>query len=168
MTGHALTTEGTQGALPMATGSEMARYVLATVGAMSQLKLQKLLYYIDAWHLAFFDQPLFEESFEAWLHGPVLRSVWGEYRDVSVLYNEIAPSSDNIINELAGKLSVEQLEVISDVLAEYGDKTAYHLECLTHAEAPWIEARKCVPEGAASTAAINKETTMHFYQARLA
>lgn len=153
--------------LPRATGSDIARYILATTGKMSHLKLQKLLYYIDAWHLAFFDQPLFEESFEAWLHGPVLRPVWNEYRDVSILHNEIPPENNAIVHTVTEALLPEQVEMISDVLAEYGDKTAYHLECLTHAEKPWVEARQGVPDGSSSSNVISKEMTRRYYQARL-
>ena len=40
--------------------------------AITQLKLQKLVYYADAWFLANFDEPLIKEDFEAWAHGPVV------------------------------------------------------------------------------------------------
>ena len=38
-------------------------------------------------------------------------------------------------------LTEEQKEIIDDVLDEYGDKTGYYLECLTHSERPWKVAR---------------------------
>jgi uncharacterized phage-associated protein len=59
------------------------------------------------------------------------------------------------------------VEMISDVLAEYGDKSPYHLECLTHSEKPWLEARRGVADGEASSNPICKETTKRFYQSRL-
>ena len=40
-------------------------------GALSVLKLQKLLYYVEAWHVAFFNKMLFDDEFQAWVHGPV-------------------------------------------------------------------------------------------------
>jgi len=48
--------------------------------AIDQMKLQKLLFYAHAWHLAFYDKPLFEEDFEAWPWGPVVRDVYAQTR----------------------------------------------------------------------------------------
>ena len=47
----------------------LAEYILFKCGKMSHLKLQKLLYYVQAFHLAYFDSPLVDDEFEAWLHG---------------------------------------------------------------------------------------------------
>ena len=153
---------------PKLTGIEVAPYVLSKIGRMSHLKLQKLLYYIDAWHLAFFEEPLFSEPFEAWLHGPVLRSVWNEYKGTSILNDDILPQDGYDPGKFEEKMTPDQVEMISDVLAEYGDKNPYHLECLTHSEKPWLEARQGVPDGEASSNPICKDTTRRFYQARLA
>lgn len=46
---------------------------------MSNLRLQKLVYYAQAWHLANYDTPLFEEDFEAWIHGPALPALYHHY-----------------------------------------------------------------------------------------
>ena len=43
---------------------------------VTNLKLQKLLYYAQGWYLAFFDEPLFDERIEAWLHGPVVPPIY--------------------------------------------------------------------------------------------
>ena len=47
---------------------------------IDQMKLQKLLFYAHAWHLALNDQPLFDEDFEAWPWGPVVRDVYLQTR----------------------------------------------------------------------------------------
>jgi uncharacterized phage-associated protein len=49
--------------------------------AIDQMKLQKLLFYAHAWHLAINDQPLFEDDFEAWPWGPVVRDIYSQTRD---------------------------------------------------------------------------------------
>jgi uncharacterized phage-associated protein len=49
----------------------LADYILQKYGSMSHLKLQKLLYYCESYHLAYFDDILIPEEFEAWVHGPV-------------------------------------------------------------------------------------------------
>ena len=65
----------------------VANYFLAKgwdekgIPPIDQMKLQKLLYYSHAWHLAIFNRPLFEEDFEAWPWGPVVRDVYFQTRD---------------------------------------------------------------------------------------
>ena len=70
------------------THRDVAEYFLAlaneTGGTITNLKLQKLVYYAQAWHLANFDKPLFDAKFEAWVHGPVIPGLYEEYR-VSVI-----------------------------------------------------------------------------------
>jgi len=51
------------------------------VPPVDQMKLQKLLFYAHAWFLAIFNQPLFDEDFEAWPWGPVVRDVYYQTRD---------------------------------------------------------------------------------------
>jgi len=48
---------------------------------IDQMKLQKLLYYANAWWLAFNGEPLFDEDIEAWPWGPVVRNVYLEFRE---------------------------------------------------------------------------------------
>jgi uncharacterized phage-associated protein len=104
--------------------------------SVNHLKLQKLIYYADAWHYVFNNSPLIKEHFEAWQHGPVVRNVWDYYKDKSILYNPIpAPKKANLL------VTEDQIQIINDVLDEYGKKTAYYLECLTHEEEPWKRAR---------------------------
>ncbi len=103
---------------------------------INHLKLQKLLYYVEAWHLVYTNEPLIKDNFEAWLHGPVVRRVWNYYRDFSIMFDDLPCIKPGKID-----LTEEQEQIIDDVLDEYGDKTGYYLECLTHVEKPWIEAR---------------------------
>jgi len=51
---------------------------------LSHLKLQKLLYYIQSWHLVFFDKKLFDDDFQAWVHGPVSRKIYDTFKDESI------------------------------------------------------------------------------------
>lgn len=119
---------------------ELSKYIIEKITkkgkGINHLKLQKLLYYIEAWHLVYADTPLIKENFEAWLHGPVVRKVWDHYKTHSIMLEELPVEKSNI------KLSEEQEQIIDDVLDEYGDKTGYYLECLTHVEEPWQKARK--------------------------
>lgn len=120
----------------------VSKYVIKTLKEQNKeinhLKLQKILYYIQAWNLALLDEPLFEEDFEAWLHGPVIRKVWDEYKSNSVLIGELSEQDENI----NVKFTEDQEDVIEDVIDAYGNKSGYYLESLTHQEDPWKNARK--------------------------
>lgn len=71
--------------LPKVKALELAIYVFARIQRLNHMKLQKLIYYIDAWHLVFFYEPLINENFEAWVHGPVVREVW-DFLKISYLF----------------------------------------------------------------------------------
>jgi uncharacterized phage-associated protein len=148
----------------------LAGYILAKLGRTDHLKLQKLLYYVQSWHLGIFNEPLFDEDFKAWVHGPVLSSVWNELKDHSKLTRPMeltVKSKPAAIRALEDALKKEQVELISDVLEEYGDKTGYHLECLTHSESPWKDAREGLMPDEKGSARITKDSMRKFYQARL-
>jgi len=148
----------------------LSKYVLALKGPMSHLKLQKLLYYIQAWHLAILGKPIIEDEFEAWLHGPVSRKVWDTYKDASVLYNQLSiggSERDGVFQEVKKSLSEDQLELLDDVLSQYGDKSAYYLESLTHSEDPWLNARKGLGAEDACEVVIKKEEMKKYFEARL-
>jgi uncharacterized phage-associated protein len=150
---------------------ELAKYVVVRLGKTDHLKLQKLLYYIQSWHLVMFDKPLFEEDFKAWVHGPVLTSVWTDLKDHSKLNAEVSIKPQfraATIARVEKRLRKEQIELIDDVLEEYGTKSGYHLECLTHSEDPWKDARGDLPPDAKSSTKISKTAMRKFYAARLA
>jgi uncharacterized phage-associated protein len=149
---------------------DLAYFVLCKVKKVKHLKLQKLLYYIEAWHLAVFGESIITDKFEAWLHGPVSRKVWDEFKPASKLYDVIPVNESKCrraVRVVECALDEDQLALIDDVLKEYGSKTAYHLEVLTHSEQPWVAARKGVADGAASRAEISKTAMRKFYRARL-
>lgn len=102
----------------------------------SRLKLLKLLYYIQGYHLAMFDAPLFKDKMEAWLHGPVVPSV---YQWLKNLTDE--KLQDEAMNEKqmgALNLHPQQTKLISEVLNIYNKYSAYGLRDKTHTEMPWL------------------------------
>jgi uncharacterized phage-associated protein len=145
---------------------DLSYYILSFVSS-NQLKLQKLIYYSEGWHLAYFERPLIDEDFEAWVHGPVVRSLWDYYKNKGTYFTNLrlSPEYSNKIRDYFTRiLHPEQLELIGDVLKEYGDKSAYHLESLSHAETPWREARNGRAQSEHSEATISKETMKKYYQ----
>lgn len=144
----------------------MSNYILKHYGPMSHLKLQKLLFYCDAYHLAYFDKQLISDKFEAWVHGPVSRKVYRNLSDKSILYADLSFSpieginEDECFNELA---SIQQ-EFISSVLEDLHTWTGLQLEIATHREEPWIAARKGYGEADKCCVEIDKEITRIYYK----
>jgi uncharacterized phage-associated protein len=100
---------------------------------ITHLKVQKLLYYAQGWHLAYFDAPLFEEDMEAWAHGPVEVSVWDQFKEYG--YNSI-PEQRN-----SRRFDDRTRRLLFAVDRKYGIYTAKRLERMTHREPPWLNAR---------------------------
>ena len=69
----------------MASVLNVAQYVLNKVGDMTTLKLQKLVYYCQAWSLAWDGKPLFDEEFEAWANGPVCPELFKKHKGKFVI-----------------------------------------------------------------------------------
>lgn len=97
---------------------------------ISNLKLQKLLYYMQGFHLAKFDTPLFEEDIEAWTYGPVVPSVYKKYKGSGNM--GISPKEEPIV------LNEQQEELFDKVFEVYGEFSAIGLMNMTHKETPWM------------------------------
>jgi len=141
----------------------VANYFLSKIDvkagmSVSNLKLQKLVYYAQAWHLARFSQSLFKEDFQAWVHGPVIPELYHTHKNCGYcciakmeLFNE------NIFTE-------KELETLSMIWDVYGKYDAKYLESLTHIEDPWNVARKGIDRYEMSQEIISKEVMRTFYK----
>ena len=96
---------------------------------ISNLKLQKMMYYQQGFHLAYFGTPLFDEDIVAWQYGPVVPSVYKEYK--SFESNSISTSKEGI------SLSDDEEELFNNVYEEYNQFSAVALMKMTHEESPW-------------------------------
>lgn len=147
----------------MHTASEIAKWIIASTDhesgdTISPLKLQKLLYYCQAWTLALLDRELFPEDFKAWAHGPVVPAVYHEYKQYRW---EAIPRE---AGAGAPKLDPETEDILGQVMEIYGQLGAKRLEYLTHHEKPWLEARRgCAPEEESSVP-ISKKTMKRYYR----
>jgi uncharacterized phage-associated protein len=115
----------------VATVFDVAAYILGREGAMTALKLQKLVYYAQAWSLAWTGRPLFPEPVEAWERGPVVRTLWEAHRGQFLV--ECLPQGDPTQLDAAAR------DIIDAVLSHYGHLSPDALSELTHQEAPWRE-----------------------------
>lgn len=125
--------------------------------SMSHKKLQKLTYYAQAWSLALLNEPLFEEHFEAWVHGPVNVELYNKYNEYG--WKNI-PQQDYT----GAKLSEEIINVLESVYFTYGEFSANQLEWKTHQELPWLEARKGLGDWDKSNNIISNETMKQYYK----
>ena len=69
----------------MATVFDVAKYVLKQLGSITTMKLQKLVYYCQAWSLGWDGKPLFGENFEAWANGPVCPELFHKHQEQSLI-----------------------------------------------------------------------------------
>lgn len=124
----------------MATVFDVADYILRRVGEpITAMKLQKLVYYSQAWSVVWDEAPLFDDPIEAWANGPVVRSLFNAHTGEFMVGKE--PNGDG------RNLADYQRETVDAVLDAYGHKTAPWLSDLTHREEPWREARAGLPDG---------------------
>lgn len=126
---------------------------------LTPLKVQKLLYYAQAWSLALFDKPLFDERIEAWAHGPVVPSIYHELKDLS--YNSIEKT--RFENESV-EFDDDTLDLLEDVNTVYGKYDAKYLEALTHQENPWKETRLGYAPEERCTKEISQEVMSSYYK----
>lgn len=133
---------------------DVAVYILQKINPISAMKLQKLVYYCQAWSLVWDEAPIFSEKIEAWANGPVVPELYDSHRG-QFLVTTLSGDSN--------QLSSASRDTIDAVLNFYGDKTAQWLSDLTHQEAPWREARRGLPEGERSTREITLESMAEYY-----
>jgi len=103
---------------------------------ISNLKLQKLLYYAKGFHQAIFDEPLFPEKLWAWTHGPVVPDVYHEYKKYGrgpITELEYDPTP---------KLAEDQTELLNEVWSVLGQFSAWKLRDMSHNEKPWLDHEK--------------------------
>ncbi len=128
----------------MLTAKNVAEYFLVKTDPdyeeyISNLKLQKLLYYAQGFCLAIHNTPLFDDKINAWMHGPVVEELYHEYKE---------SGSGGIDPPKMIDLSIydeKETDLLEEVWEVYGQYSAYKLKNLTHEEPPWKEAYAKMP-----------------------
>ncbi len=141
----------------MANVCNVAKYVLHRYGSMTAMKLEKLVYYCQAWSLGWDDVPLFEEDFQAWANGPVCPQLFQWHKGAFIVDESLfslCPDYD---------FTSKEIETMEAVLNYYGDKEPQWLSELTHKEQPWKEARGNTPVGMSCSNVITKESMQQYY-----
>lgn len=121
----------------MATALDVATYLLEKLGPMTAMKLQKLVYYCQAWSLVWDERPMFDDPIEAWLNGPVVPKLYEMHRGRFMIEcSDLKAKGGN-----PDALNDDAKATADQVIKGYGDKSAQWLSDLTHKEAPWRLAR---------------------------
>lgn len=137
---------------------DVAAYIMSKCKPMTAMKLQKLVYYSQAWSLVWDEKPLFTEEIEAWANGPIVPDLYQLHKGMFELSSWSYGSVD--------KLGKKEIETIDAVLKFYGDKTGQYLSELTHNESPWKLARTGLIAGQRSNVVIT-HSAMHEYYGSL-
>lgn len=106
----------------MATAIDVMKYIKSRQVITGEVQLQKLVYYSQAWSLAWDGTPLFHDRIEAWRHGPVVRSIYkrNDQADATVLDRR-------------------EQSTVDAVLAHYGSMYGAALRQMSHDEKPWAD-----------------------------
>jgi uncharacterized phage-associated protein len=118
---------------------------------MTNMKVQKLLYYSQSLHLALFDEPLFENEIQAWRYGPVCPPAYNFYHEFEA--QQLPIPEEDVLSQVPDETKY-LLEKVWDC---FGGYHAYRLSDMTHGEFPWKKARRGLSSEASSTEPIQQE-----------
>jgi len=122
---------------------------------MTAMKLQKLVYYSQAWGLVWDEEPLFHETIRAWANGPVVRELYDVHK------GQFRVSENNHGNP--GALDDDQRATVDSILKFYGVMSSQQLSDLTHREDPWRDAREGLEPGERGNREITHESMAEYY-----
>ncbi len=101
---------------------------------LSNLKLQKLVYYAQGIHLAMYDEPLFADRIEAWNYGPVVPSLYHLYKDKGA---GCIPADESF-----NPLSIDETtrDFLDEIFDAFGQFSAIRLMEIAHSDKCWKDA----------------------------
>jgi uncharacterized phage-associated protein len=144
----------------MATVHDVASAIVEQAGSMTAMKLEKLVYYCQGWHLARHSSALFGDPIEAWRQGPVVRELYQHHKQQYMISNW--PMGDS------AALTQAEVDTVQWVTSEYGSFSAVELSRMTHHELPWKAARGGLPDSAASVEPLSTDLMRSYYARQLA
>lgn len=115
---------------------------------ISNLKLQKLTYYAQGLHLAYYGAPIFKEKIWAWNYGPVVRALYSHYKDYG---SNGIPTDDSFDPKSIDK---DMREFLDEIYSAFGQFSAVRLMELSHSDDCWKDAH---PNGIISHKAMGKD-----------
>lgn len=133
----------------MAVANKFIQMGLQRGTPLTQMKLQKMLFFAQGWYLAIYGEPLFEEDFEAWDYGPVIPSVYSEFRDfgmrgINRMGMTLTPCGGSFAISEPPLIREEALNSFFEkIWSVYGIYNGTQLSAMTHrADTPWSLVRE--------------------------
>jgi uncharacterized phage-associated protein len=120
---------------------------------ISNMKLQKLVYFCQGYSFAFFNRPLFTNNIEAWPHGPVCPKLYHMLKSYGSLPITAPIEPDKI------SLNDDEKKLVRMVYDTYGQYSAMGLRKITHEEDPWKDTQ--------TSAVISYEALSKYFTARI-
>ena len=140
--------------LATAVTNDLLNLADATGCSLTQMQVQKLVYFSHGWHLALRNEALTMEPFEAWDYGPVIRRLWEHLRvfgsrpvtekieDFTIVNGKFK----RVVTSIEGSdepSALSSLQVVKGVWDKYHHLSGSALSALTHVQdGPWFAARK--------------------------
>jgi uncharacterized phage-associated protein len=124
---------------------------------LTHMRLQKLLYYVQGYSLAYRGRPMFAERIKAWRHGPVVPEVYpcfANYGSAPIALHEAKPV----------ELDPEDEEFVVAVWESYRIYSPIALRNMTHRETPWKNARRGLTANDPSVTEITTESIEEFFK----
>lgn len=120
----------------MRSALELSKYIISKCYnddyPISNLQLQKILYYIQGAFYRNLGKRAFDDGISAWQHGPVIRSVYYEYNNF--VSSRIRM---NIPNNVRNEYTTREIRIIDKLISELRKKEVWELVNMTHKEDPW-------------------------------
>jgi len=136
--------------------------ILNNKNDLTNKKLNKLLYYAQAWFFTLYNKTLFQQDIQAWIHGPAILDVYRKYQEYGFKNININIKLEDI------SLSSFEKKFISEIWDIYGKNyDAEYLEALTHKEMPWINARNGLSEYESSEEVITLKSMKDYYDQKI-
>jgi uncharacterized phage-associated protein len=127
----------TRGDYMVCTATELSDYLVDKAKSenieLTPLKLQKILYYVQGWYLAFKDTPVFDEDVLAWKYGPVVKEVYNKfspYGAQNIAISDYKP-------ETSCEFNTDDKDIINAIWDKYKSFKPTELVTMTHLSKPW-------------------------------
>ena len=131
--------------------------------SLINMKIQKLLYFIQAWSYGINNSPLFDGEFEAWIHGPINTHIYDRFCESKTLYSEINIED---CKRTHFQLSNKNSEFIDFILENYVKFSSAELEQLIQEELPWTKTRGHIDRNERCNKVISAELLKEYYGQR--
>lgn len=125
-------------------------------------KLQKLIFYAQAWNLVFNNEKIINDKFEAWIHGAAIPSLYRHYKKFG--FSQI---DEKYEDEEFDTLTEKEKTLLDEIWEVYGKYDADYLELLNHSEEPWQKARQNSTPFEPSRAVISEKDMKSYYGDKL-